>query len=411
MARRCATLALFIATAAVGGAFAGADEPRLPARANLVAEFGKFGLPAHRQGDRDTCSLFAVTAMANFECDRARPTGHFRLSEEFLIWAANDATGMTGDQAMFYEALTGLNRLGICSDMLMPYQARTDPQRAPSPQAVAEARELSGRWRSEWIKRWDLKNPLTSHQLRAIKQALAEGHPVACGLRWPKSLTGHELIEIPKPSEVRDGHSILFVGFADNRNQPGGGAFVFRNSDGPQWGQNGYGEMSYAYARAYANDAVWLEFGPPHSEIPVDRYEAESLPIAGHEHCQTSVQSMDNWGAKMWSGGRQLFCQAGKGGFVELAFDVKRAGRHRVRVLATAAPDYGIVQVTLAASSRGEEFDLYSGRICPSGSLELGTFSLDAGRHLLRFTAVSKNQASENFWFGIDAVDLLPTHA
>lgn len=387
---------------------AGAQEKRLPARASLVAEFEKFGLPAHRQGDRDTCSLFAVTAMANFECDRATPNGHARLSEEFLIWAANDATGTTGDQAMFYEALTGLNRLGICSDKLMPYEAHSDRQRSPSPQALAEAKELSGRWRGEWIKRWDLKNPLTDHQLQSIKQALAAGHPVACGLRWPKSVAGHELLAVPKPSKVRDGHSILFVGFADDREQPGGGAFVFRNSDGPNWGEQGYGRMSYAYARAYANDAVWLHFGPPHSEVPVHRYEAESLKIAARERCPTSVQSMDDFGGKMWSGGKQLFCQAEQGGFVELEFDVHKAGRHRLRVLATAAPDYGIVRVTVADAARGEEFDLYSGRVCPSGSLELGTLELAPGRHLLRLTAVGKNRSSEKHWFGIDAVDLLP---
>jgi hypothetical protein len=385
-----------------------AQEPRLPAKVSLVDEFEKFDLPAHRQGDRDTCSLFAVTAMANFECDRREPNARVRLSEEFLIWAANDATGMTGDQAMFYEALVGLNRLGICSDSLMPYQAKSDPQRAPSRQALAQARELSGRWRGQWIKRWDLKNPLTDHQLREIKQALVAGHPVACGLRWPKSLSVHELLEVPNPSEVRDGHSILFVGFADNRRRPGGGSFVFRNSDGPAWGENGYGEMSYAYARAYANDAVWLHFGPPHSEVPAHRYEAESLPIAARERCPTSVQSMDEWGGRMWSGDRQLFCQADAGGFVELAFEVREARRHRLRVLATAAPDYGVVRVTFTGPARGEEFDLYSGRICPSGSLELGTFDLAAGRHMLRFTAVRKNKSSPNHWFGIDAVDLMP---
>jgi hypothetical protein len=76
--------------------FAGAAEPRLPAKIDLVADFEKFGLPPHRQGERDTCSLFVVTGMANFECDRGEPAGHAALSEEFLIWAANEATGLSG---------------------------------------------------------------------------------------------------------------------------------------------------------------------------------------------------------------------------------------------------------------------------------------------------------------------------
>jgi hypothetical protein len=308
---------------------------------------------------------------------------------------------------MFYEALSGLNALGICNEKLMPYQAHSDPRRAPSPVALADAEKRSGRWQAQWIKRWDLKNPLSEGQLRAIKVALADGHPVACGLRWPKLLAGHELIQVPKPHDVFDGHSILLVGYEDHAKYPGGGAFVFRNSNGPGWGIHGYGEISYAYARAYANDAVWLRFSAPHSEVPSRRYEAESLPIVARQRCQTSVQSMNEWGGKMWSGGKQLFCQADKGGFVELAFDVERAGRHRLRVLATAAPDFGIVRVALSGD-HGNDFDLYSGRVCPSGSLELGTFDFKPGRVELRFTAAGKNRSSANHFFGIDAIDLMP---
>ncbi len=53
------------------------------------------------------------------------------------------------------------------------------------------------------------------------------------------------------------------------------------------------------------------------------------------------------------------------------------------------------------------EFDLYSGRVSPAGSLELGTHDFPAGRHRLRFTAVAKNAVSTNFFFGLDAVDLI----
>ena len=91
-----------------------------------------------------------------------------------------------------------------------------------------------------------------------------------------------------------------------------------------------------------------------------------------------------------------------------MGFAVRRAGRYRLRLLATAAPDYGIIRVTLDRKKSQSVFDLYSGRICPSGSLELGTYNLLAGSHRIRFTAVSKNSASTNFFFGIDTIDLLP---
>ena len=110
----------------------------------------------------------------------------------------------------------------------------------------------------------------------------------------------------------------------------------------------------------------------------------------------------------MWSQGKQLFCRASKGSSVELGFTVRKAGRYRLRVLATAAPDFGRVRAALDGKPAGPLFDLYSGRVCPSGSLELGTHDLTAGPHRLRFTALERNAASNGWQFGLDAIDLLP---
>ncbi len=241
----------------------------------------------------------------------------------------------------------------------------------------------------------------------AIRQALAARHPVACGLRWPKQLHGYQLLEAPPPKKVFDGHSIMLTGYADDAQRPGGGVFLFRNSDGPKWGKDGYGVMSYAYAERYANDALWLERESPHAEAPLVRYEAEGMPVLASRHCSASPQDMRPWGGPMWSHGRQLFCGAQQGGFVELGFSVAKAGRYRLRVLATAAPDFGIVRASLDGKSLGPALDLYSGRICPAGSLELGTLEIPVGPHRLRVKAVGKNAASQGFAFGLDAVDLL----
>ena len=383
-----------------------ADEKALPARVDLAVEFDKLALPPRAQGSRDVCSLFAITGMANFEIARSQPESHTQLSEEFLIWAARKATGKTGEQAMFYEALCGLNRLGICADRLMPFADTAETHPKPSDQAVAEAHHLSERWNPVWIKRWDLKNPLTDLQLHEIKRVLAEHHPVACGLRWPKRDKGHRLLTVPPANEVEDGHSILLTGYVDDATHPGGGTFLFRNSWGPDWGNHGYGEMSVGYVRAYANDALWMQFGPEGSEVPTVRYEAESLPVVARRRCETTSQNMQDFRGSMWSGSTHLFCGASRGGFVELGFDVAKPGRYRVRVLGTAAPDFGIVRIDFP-DQRSHDFDLYSGRLSPTGSLELGTFDFDAKRYVLRFTSIDKNRSSSNYRFGIDAIDLI----
>ncbi len=383
------------------------ERANLPGRINLVPQFQELGLAPRAQMSRDTCSLFAITALAEFEYARVADPPRRRLSEEFLVWAANEATGRRTDQAMFYEAVHGLNALGICTEELMPYSSTTDAKRMPSSAALADAKVLSGRWMARWIKRWDLKSPLSDTEVLAIKEALSRGYPVACGLRWPKGFRGHELRDVPPPDRVFDGHSIILVGYIDDLKSSGGGTFLFRNSAGPRWGDGGYGAMSYAYARAYANDALWLQLGPPNSEVPVERFEAELLTVLARERCDVSQQQMGAWGRLMWSQGRQLFCRTQKDGFVELGFTVSKTGSYRVRALATAAPNFGTIRIALDGDARGPIFDLYSGRVCPSGSLELGSHELAAGKHRFRVTAVGKNVTSANYFIGLDSIDLI----
>jgi len=99
------------------------------------------------QGERDVCSLFAITALVEFESGRQKSEPSGRLSEEFLIWAANKATGRAGDQAMFYEAVHGLETLGICQAVLMPYSPEVNSRHGPSAKALENARSLAGHWR------------------------------------------------------------------------------------------------------------------------------------------------------------------------------------------------------------------------------------------------------------------------
>jgi hypothetical protein len=91
---------------------------------------------------------------------------------------------------------------------------------------------------------------------------------------------------------------------------------------------------------------------------------------------------------------------------VELEFAVPKTARYRLRVLATAAPDFGTIRMSLGGQS-SPTFDLYSGRVSASGSLELGSYDFPAGKNRLRFSAVGKNPASQGFASGLDAIDLL----
>jgi hypothetical protein len=41
-------------------------------------------------------------------------------------------------------------------------------------------------------------------------------------------LNGFEILEVPLPKQVDDGHSIAFIGYEDDAMKPGGGAFKWR---------------------------------------------------------------------------------------------------------------------------------------------------------------------------------------
>jgi hypothetical protein len=405
MANRNLWLIAWLATPVVA---LGQERP-LPKQVDLTPRFKELGLTVRTQFGRPSCGTFAITALAEFESTRGQPGPAPALSEEFLWWACDQAAGLKKDHSvLFQRVVNGLNTFGICTEDLMPYAKKRDFPRKPSAAALKDAARRAERWRVIWIRHWAVKRRVSPEEFHALKQALARGHPIACGLRWPKSSTGGDrLLQVPPADKVEDGHSISLVGYEDDASQPSGGIFRFRNSWGPKWGKDGYGIMSYAYVRAYLNDALWLEWGPPHSELPRERFQANVLPVHARFRCDVSTQAMKPWGSGMWSHGKQLFCRAEPKGFVEIEFQVKKTGRYRLRVEGTVAPDYGIIRIAVDGRPTGRTFDLYSGMVGPSGPLELGVHNLAATKHRIRFTAIGKNAVSDNFWFGVSAIDLL----
>lgn len=230
----------------------------LPATADLRPAFGEGGLTPKSQRSRGCCSLFAVVGVVEFELWRS--TGQpVRLSEEYCNWASHETNGRGVDGSFFSDALNGIAQHGLCREELMPYQDEFKPDLEPSDEARADAATRRS-FRAEWIKEWDPHTGMSEEQLAAMRRALADGHPVALGMRWPKKDVYNDAhtLAVPPAEEVFDGHSIVLVGYTDSPDQPGEGTFIFRNSSGPDWRDGGYAYMPYAYARAYGNDAVTI---------------------------------------------------------------------------------------------------------------------------------------------------------
>lgn len=219
--------------------------------------FEQWGLEVRRQGERGTCSVFTLADAAAFALAARRGGDGMLLSVEFLNWAANQVRAETGDGGCFDALWAGYEARGICAESAMPYAATFDPQRVPSAAAMGQAESLRAvGLKLHWIKTWDPNCGVTDAQLAAIKRKLDERSPVCGGFLWPKEDPKYPggILEMPPREEMRDGHSVLLVGYNDDANQPGGGLLIFRNTSKGHPGAS----MTYAYAKAYMNDAAWI---------------------------------------------------------------------------------------------------------------------------------------------------------
>jgi hypothetical protein len=229
-----------------------------PAKAvDLRPIFEDWNLAPRQQGARPTCSTFTVAGALEFAA--AKRQGHgARLSVEFLNWAANKVCGDTEDGGFFSDLWKGFAAFGICAEEEMPYQAKFDPAQLPGAGALADGKTRLGLGlRLHWIKEWNVNTGLTEEHLAAIKRTLEAGWPVCSGLRWPKQEQWVEdVLQMCPSNAVRDGHSVLLVGYRDQAGPPGGGVLIFRNTS--RNGRDGF--MPYDYARAYMNDAAWVDY-------------------------------------------------------------------------------------------------------------------------------------------------------
>jgi C1A family cysteine protease len=225
-------------------------------RVDLRPVFKEWGLSTRGQGSRGTCSAFTITRAIEYALGKQQQRRSSRLSVEFLNWASNRAIRESRDGGFFSDLWKGFERYGICDEEQMPYADEFDPTRRPTKAALTDARRCRGAGlRLYWIKPWDPTHGLSDEQFAAVQDTLRQGWPVCSGFLWPKEPKWVDnVLQMASRENVRDGHSVLLVGFRDAPSQPGGGVFLIQNtSKGPR-----DGAMSYEYVRTYMNDAAWI---------------------------------------------------------------------------------------------------------------------------------------------------------
>ncbi len=201
----------------------------LPVMVDLRPEFGKWRLSIKRQGARNTCGVFAVSGALEFALAKKLDRG-VRLSEEYLNWSANVASGDGQDGATYSELVDGFNRWGICRETIMPYAPNYNAFNGPGAAAMDDAQNI---WKMGFQRHWIMRGRrVTITDLIEVKKILSSGYPV-CG-----------------ESE----HCLLLVGYQDDPRSPGGGTFLTRNSATVR-----YETMSYAEAAQKFYSLLWID--------------------------------------------------------------------------------------------------------------------------------------------------------
>lgn len=245
-----------------------------PTAVDLRPKFEALGLETRVQGNRGTCSVFAMTAAIEYAA-AGRSDIKPPLSVEYLNWASNAATRDHDDGSYFSDLWTGFAKYGICAESAMPYQNQFNPAAKPAEETVTAAQSLSQLGlQFHWIKEWNPRHGLSAEQLLEVKRTLQKDYPVCGGFLWPKNQVWKDgILQMCPRRDVRDGHSILIVGYRDDASQPGGGLFLIRNTSGNS--RDGY--LTYEYLREYMNDAAWIE-------SPASQDSKSDTPVSVHDN-------------------------------------------------------------------------------------------------------------------------------
>ena len=115
----------------------------------------------------------------------------------------------------------------------------------------------------------------TAFKIQAVKKSLSQKNPVVIGMLTPNSFYQAKDLWEPTESHLGNygGHAMCVIGYDDNKY---GGAFLFQNSWGVQWGNQGYTWVKYSDFANFTKYAYEI-IGNMASGYPIKTDEAVAL--------------------------------------------------------------------------------------------------------------------------------------
>ncbi len=233
------------------------------------------------QGQRNTCSTFAASTLMEYLI--AVETGEYLdLSPSFNYWALKEYTldneflinsYLYSDRGVGYLAVEAFMN-GSVEESEWPYESQNWYQ-----QNDARCQFINGHLASQCFT-GELPPdvnilPYGMHADFIEREKLAdfmlkEKKPIVFNIKWCRSAvdSSNGFFTMPAPDETPTGclgHVIVLVGYFEETKR-----FIYRNSWGPEWGDNGYGTVPEEYLIKYCESCEYL---PSLSQYPKEGQE------------------------------------------------------------------------------------------------------------------------------------------
>ncbi|QKF93594.1 peptidase C1a [Fadolivirus algeromassiliense] len=190
------------------------------------------------QGELGSCTANGIAAVYEFDEMKENEEKVFTPSRLFIYYNERKANG-TIDQdsgASIRDAVMEISKVGVCPETLWTYDIikYTD---CPPQECYDDA-----------TKHKCIQYKRVQQTAKQIKQCLIEGFPIVFGIEVYASFETDDVkktgvIPVPQQEEkYLGGHCIVLCGYDDDKK-----VFIFRNSWGTAWGDNGYGYLPYGY--------------------------------------------------------------------------------------------------------------------------------------------------------------------
>lgn len=229
-------------------------------KVDLRRDFEKYRIPVRQQGKRGACQVFAMVGVMEYQL--AKRGKRVDLSEQYIMWAANEANNLNRTEGFNPDWLIpGLKKYGICKESLMPYIPLNEAINKPSAKALKDAAARTS-CEVDSIKHWSSKRGFDEEVIKKITDSLDKKVPVTATFCWPEGLYDEQIIDaqyflIDKgiDPKAKSGHGVILVGYGLDKKMPGGGYFILRNSWGTKFADRGYAGITFELTKKYGISA------------------------------------------------------------------------------------------------------------------------------------------------------------